>query len=122
MAQPSTVKPVDISLIDEIIVMYEISQNDDVEKIRDFIENHNHLIPILKEAKEHITSVFGDCVKIFLELYYDIEEGWEQLFVVIKSPYDSDKALELKLRLIREWLIHTVSEAREYLAISEEPL
>jgi hypothetical protein len=122
MAQPSTVKPVDISLIDEIIVMYEISENDDVEKIRDFIENHNHLIPILKEAKEHITSVFGDCVKIFLELYYDIEEGWEQLFVVIKSPYDSDKALELKLRLIREWLIHTVSEAREYLAISEEPL
>ena len=122
MAQPSTVKPVDISLIDEIIVMYEISENDDVEKIRDFMENHNHLIPILKEAKEHITSVFGDCVKIFLELYYDIEEGWEQLFVVIKSPYDSDKALELKLRLIREWLIHTVSEAREYLAISEEPL
>jgi len=122
MAQPSTVKPVDISLIDEIIGMYEISENDDVEKIRDFIENHNHLIPILKEAKEHITSVFGDCVKIFLELYYDIEEGWEQLFVVIKSPYDSDKALELKLRLIREWLIHTVSEAREYLAISEEPL
>jgi hypothetical protein len=122
MAQPSTVKPVDISLIDEIIGMYEISENDDVEKIRDFIENHNHLIPILKEAKEHITSVFGDCVRIFLELYYDIEEGWEQLFVVIKSPYDSDKALELKLRLIREWLIHTVSEAREYLAISEEPL
>jgi hypothetical protein len=122
MAQPSTVKPVDISLIDEIIGMYEISENDDVEKIRDFIENHDHLIPILKEAKEHITSVFGDCVKIFLELYYDIEEGWEQLFVVIKSPYDSDKALELKLRLIREWLIHTVSEAREYLAISEEPL
>jgi len=122
MAQPSTVKPVDISLIDEIIVMYEISENDDVEKIRDFMENHNHLIPILKEAKEHITSVFGDCVRIFLELYYDIEEGWEQLFVVIKSPYDSDKALELKLRLIREWLIHTVSEAREYLAISEEPL
>ena len=123
MPRHSTVKTVEAeSEINKIIGMYEISENDDVEKIRDFIENHNHLIPILKEAKEHITSVFGDCVKIFLELYYDIEEGWEQLFVVIKSPYDSDKALELKLRLIREWLIHTVSEAREYLAISEEPL
>jgi 16S rRNA G966 N2-methylase RsmD len=38
MARLSTVKPVDISLIDEIIGMYEISENDDVEKIRDFIE------------------------------------------------------------------------------------
>ena len=122
MLQHSTIKSIDIASIDEIISMYEISENDDVEKIKDFIENHEHLIPILNEAKEHIISVFGDCVRIFLELYYDIEEGWEQLFVVIKSPYDSDKALELKLRLIREWLIHTVSEAREYLAISEEPL
>ena len=123
MLQHSTIKSIDIaSSIDEIISMYEISENDDVEKIRDFIENHEHLIPILNEAKEHIISVFGDCVRIFLELYYDIEEGWEQIFIVIKSPYDSDKALELKLRLIREWLIHTVDETREYLAISEEPL
>jgi len=123
MPQSGTLKFTETdSIIDKIISMYEISENDDVEKIRDFIENHEHLIPILNEAKEHIISVFGDCIRIFLELYYDIEEGWEQLFVVIKSPYDSDKALELKLRLIREWLIHTVDEAREYLAISEEPL
>ena len=67
MLQHSTIKSIDIASIDEIISMYEISENDDVEKIKDFIENHEHLIPILNEAKEHIISIFGDCVRIFLE-------------------------------------------------------
>jgi hypothetical protein len=123
MLQHSTIKSVDIeSSIDEIISMYEVSENDDVEKIRDFIENHDHLIPILNEAKEHIISVFGDCVRIFLELYYDIEEGWEQLFVVIKSPYDPKKAVELEIRLLRKWFVHRIKDTNGDLGISEEPL
>jgi hypothetical protein len=120
MLKYSTINSIDTASIDEIISMYEISENDDVEKIREFIENHDHLIPILKEAKDHIISVFGDCVRILLELYYDIEEGWEQLFIVIRSPYDSEKAVELKLRLLREWFIH--KDTNGNLAISEEKL
>ena len=123
MLQHSTIKSIDIaSSIDKIISMYEISENDDVEKIRDFIENHEHLIPILNEAKEHIISVFGDCVRIFLELYYDIEEGWEQIFIIIKSPYDSKKAVELEIGLIREWFVHKIRDTNGDLGISEEPL
>ncbi|MEK7398582.1 MAG: hypothetical protein AAB116_16745 [Candidatus Poribacteria bacterium] len=123
MLQQDTVKSVEIvSSIDEIIGMYEISENDDVEKIREFIENHDHIIPILKEAKEHIISVFGDCVRIILELYYDIEEGWEQLFVIIKSSYDPKKAVELELKLFREWFVHRIADTNMDLGISEEPL
>lgn len=110
------------SLVDKIISMYEISENDDVEKIKDFIENHEHLIPILNEAKEHVISVFGDCVRIFLELYYDIEEGWEKIFVVIKSPYDPKKAVELEIKLLREWFVHQIRDTNGDLGISEEPL
>jgi hypothetical protein len=123
MLQQDTLKSVEIaSLIDEIIGMYEISENDDVEKIREFIENHDHIIPILKEAKEHIIPVFGDCVRIILELYYDIEEGWEQLFVIIKSPYESKKAIELKIKLGREWFLARIRDAKGDLCISEESL
>jgi hypothetical protein len=123
MPQLSTLKSTETdSIIDKIISMYEISENDDVEKIRDFIENHEHLIPILNEAKEHVISVFGDCVRIFLELYYDIEEGWEQIFIVIKSPYDSKKALELKLKLGRKWFLARIRDAKGDLCISEESL
>ena len=123
MPQSGTLKFTETdSIIDKIISMYEISENDDVEKIRDFIENHEHLIPILNEAKEHIISVFGDCVRIFLELYYDIEEGWEQLFVVIKSPYDSKKAVELKIKLLRGWFVNKAIDTKGNLGISEESL
>ncbi|MDQ1318298.1 MAG: hypothetical protein QG588_1958 [Candidatus Poribacteria bacterium] len=123
MLQHSTIKSIDIaSSIDEIISMYEISENDDVEKIRDFIENHEHLIPILNEAKENIISVFGNCVRIFLELYYDIEEGWEQIFIVIKSPYDSKKAVELKIKLLRGWFVKKTIDTKDNLGISEESL
>jgi hypothetical protein len=123
MGQQDTLKSVEIvSLIDEIIGMYEISENDDVEKIREFIENHDHIIPILKEAKEHIIPVFGDCVRIILELFYDIEEGWEQLFIIIKSPYDSKKAIELKIKLLRGWFVHRIADTNMDLGISEEPL
>jgi len=123
MLQSGIAKSIDIaSSIDEIISMYEISENEDVEKIRDFIEKHEHLIPILSEAKEHIISVFGDCVRIFLELYYDIEEGWEQLFVVIKSPYDPKKAVELKIKLLRGWFINKTIDTKGNLGISEESL
>jgi len=123
MPQSGTLKFTETdSIIDKIISMYEISENDDVEKIRDFIENHEHLIPILNEAKEHIISVFGDCIRIFLELYYDIEEGWEQLFVVIKSPYDSKKAVELKIKLLRGWFVNKTIDTKGNLGISEESL
>ena len=123
MPQSGTLKFTETdSIIDKIISMYEISENDDVEKIRDFIENHEHLIPILNESKEHIISVFGDCVRIFLELYYDIEEGWEQIFIIIKSPYDSKKAVELEFKLIREWFVHKIRDTNGDLGISEEPL
>lgn len=123
MPQSSTLKFTETdSIIDKIISMYEISENDDVEKIRDFIENHEHLIPILNEAKEHIISVFGDCVRIFLELYYDIEEGWEQIFIIIKSPYDSKKAVELEIKLIRGWFVHKIRDTNGDLGISEEPI
>ena len=123
MPQSGTLKFTETdSIIDKIISMYEISENDDVEKIRDFIENHEHLIPILNEAKEHIISVFGDCIRIFLELYYDIEESWEQIFIVIKSPYDSKKALELKLKLGRKLFLARIRDAKGDLCISEESL
>jgi len=119
----SSVKSIEIaSSIDEIMGMYEISEKDDEEKIREFMENHDHIIPILKEAKEHIISVFGDCVRIILELYYDIEEGWEQLFVIIKSPYDSKKALELELKLGDEWFLDRIADTKGDLIISEESL
>ncbi|MBI5166246.1 MAG: hypothetical protein HY998_00710 [candidate division NC10 bacterium] len=60
------------------------------------------MYPILKEGRERIISVFGENVKICLELHHDPEEGWDELFIVIKSAYSAEKAIELENRLAEE--------------------
>jgi hypothetical protein len=110
-------------IINEIIGTYEMPEDDEqVEEIKTFLEEHEHLFPILEEAKEKIISVFGDVVKIFLELHHDPEEAWDELFVVIKSPYDTQKAIELENRLAKEWFLSRMKETKGDLNISEEPL
>jgi hypothetical protein len=106
--------------VDEIIDMYEILEDNDEAEIRRFIEERDYLFPIIKEAKGQILSVFGDYVKLYLELYHDIEEGWEKLFIIIKSPYSAEKALELERILGKKWFLDKIKEAKGDLIISEE--
>jgi hypothetical protein len=106
--------------VDEIIDMYEILEDNDEAEIRRFIEERDYLFPIIKEAKGQILSVFGDYVKLYLELYHDIEEGWEKLFIIIKSPYSAEKALELERILGKKWFLNKIKEAKGDLIISEE--
>jgi hypothetical protein len=106
--------------VDEIVDMYEILEDNDESEIRRFIEERDYLFPIIKEAKGQILSVFGDYVKLYLELYHDIEEGWEKLFIIIKSPYSAEKALELERILGKKWFLNKIKEAKGDLIISEE--
>jgi hypothetical protein len=109
--------------VDEIINMYEMPEDtNETEEIRRFVEEHEHLFPILKEAKGQIISVFGNRVRLCLELYHDIEEGWEKLFIVIKSLYSAEKAHELEQILGKKWFLTKIKEAKGDLIISEESL
>ncbi len=110
-----------ISQYDEIGGIYEISPHDR-KAIEKFLEKHKYLYPILKEAKERIISIFGDKVKICLELHHDPEEGWDELFIVIKSPYNTEEAIRLENRLAKEWFLDKIKDTRGKLNITEEPL
>jgi len=107
--------------VDEILGMYEIPEND-IEEIKRFVEEHPHLFPILMEAKEQIISVFGNKIKICLELHHDPEEAWDELFIVIKSPYSPKKAIELENRLSESWFLRRMRDTKGDLNFSEEPL
>ena len=109
--------------VDGIVNMYEMPEDsNETEEIRRFVEERELLFPILKEAKGQIISVFGTHVRLCLELYHDIEEGWEKLFVVIKSPYSAEKAHELEQILGKKWFLTKIKEAKGDLIISEESL
>ena len=93
-----------------------------IGKIQEFLRSNEDLIPILYEALGHIYRIFGPNVINFLELHSDPEESWDELFIVIKSPYPSEKARELMDRLGDEWFLNIIDKVGNRLCITEEPL
>lgn len=90
--------------------------------IRKFLEENEHLYPILAEAPDKIFSVFGPDAKISLELHRDPEEDWEELFIIIKSPYSTEEATRLEKKLAEEWFLPRLQSTKGKLNITEEPL
>jgi len=93
----------------------------DNPKIKNFLLSNDYLIEILFEAPRYIYRIFGQ-VPIHLELHYDPEEGWDELFVVIKSTYSAEEAIRLENRLAEEWFLGKMKATQGRLNIIEEPL
>jgi hypothetical protein len=94
----------------------------DKEKILDFLFANSDLIPILLEAPKYIYEIFGQNVPIYLELYSDPEEEWDELFIVIKSPYSAEEAIELEKKLFDEWFVNIIDKVNNRLNFTEKPL
>jgi hypothetical protein len=109
------------SSLDGLEGMYEIPV-DHKKVIAGFLKSRKYLHPILKEAKPRIISVFGENVKICLELHHDPEEGWDELFIVIKSASSPEEAIRLENKLAEEWFLDRMKATRGKLNIIEEPL
>jgi len=106
-------------ILDEIKGAYEFSN---IEEIRKFVLQNNYLVDILKEAPEDIYRIFGKSIKLVLELHSDPEEEWDELFIVIKSPYAPQKARELMNELDRMWFLNIMDKTQGKLCITEEYL
>jgi hypothetical protein len=90
-------------------------------KIIDFIQEQD-LLPFLLQAPREIQRVFGNNTILELELHFDYEEEWKELFIVIKSPYPAEKAIELERKLFDEWFVHIMDKVNNKLNFTEEPL
>jgi len=92
------------------------------ERILKFLLANRDLLLILEEAPEYIYRIFGPSVLNYLELHSDPEEGWDELFIVIKSPYTAEKAVALERELFDEWFINIIDKVGNRLNFTEEPL
>jgi len=90
--------------------------------IRRFLWIHQFLIEILFEAQKQIIGIFDEQITLSLDLHRDPEEGWDELFIVIKSPYSAEKAVELERKLFEEWFTHRIHDTKGKLNFTEEPL
>ena len=106
-------------ILDELKGIYEFLN---IEEIRNFVLQNSYLVDILKEAPENIYRIFGRSIKLILELHSDPEEEWDELFIVIKSPYTAEKAVALERKLFNEWFVHIMDKVNNKLNFTEEPL
>ncbi len=92
------------------------------EDIMTFLKTNQSLVKILKDAIGKIKNIFGADIRICLELHCDPEEEWDELFIVIKSPYSPQKARELMNELDRTWFLNIMDKTQGKLCITEEYL
>lgn len=92
------------------------------ERVQKFLLDNKELIPVLQEAPIYIQEIFGSSMLIYLDLHSDPEEDWDELFIVIKSPYDAEEAFSLEEKLFEEWFIDIMDKVQGRLNITEEPL
>jgi len=91
------------------------------KEIKMFLISNYDLIQILLDAQKHIYKVFGQ-VPIYLELYHDPEEEWDELFILIKTQYSPEEAVNLENQLFEEWFASILDKVSGRLNFTEEPL
>ena len=91
------------------------------EEIKRFLINNEDLIEILFFAIGYIHKIFGD-VPVFLELHHDPEVEWDELFIIIKSNYPPEKAVELEDKFFEQWFVRVLDKVKGRLNFTEEPL
>lgn len=107
---------------DEFPYLYYYYQIENEEEVISFVKKHPFLVNVIEEAPYQIYRIFGRDVTVCLELHHDPEEGWDELFIVIKSAYSAEEAIGLENRLSQEWFLDKIKETKGKLNITEESL
>lgn len=94
----------------QVFQWYEMSASQVVQVVR-FLCAHPRLQSLLVEAVPHINRVFGAC-PVYLEVERDPDEGFEELFGVIRVSVPPEIALDLLAQFDREWFTQVVRRSR----------
>jgi hypothetical protein len=71
--------------------------------IAKFLSQNRDLVKYLLEAPTKIYEIFGDNVKLELELHTDPEENWDELFIIVVTPASPKETIEMERQLFKEW-------------------
>jgi hypothetical protein len=88
---------------DDIFKFYKVDSKQKNE-IGDFLKSNIALIPVLLEARIQIERLAGK-FPLHLDLDQDPEEGFKELFVVVKANKSPAESISLEQKLDREWFI-----------------
>lgn len=118
--QRETIPYFDVSLtlqVEIVLRKYDCTADD----IRDFLRESPELLGVLMEAPKQIEMYFGEA-ELGLKMSYDPEDGSKELFLVLRSAYSPEDAVERENRMIEEWFIGTLERTNGKLGLTEEPM
>jgi len=90
--------------------------------ILEFLSEQGWLYPMLFEAPERISQIFGADAKTALELERAPDEGWEELFVVVKTNLPAEEGVRRTRQIIDDWFAEQVAGRKCLINLVEEPI
>ncbi|MCK4330975.1 MAG: hypothetical protein KAW81_00310 [Dehalococcoidia bacterium] len=96
--------------LQEVLERYEITAPQAPEVVR-FLLGHKYLSPILLQAVPYLKQVFGQS-PVYLEVERDLDEGFEELFAVVKVNTGPTEALDLLAQFDQQWFMSAARQAR----------
>jgi len=102
--------------------LYIFSDRNSKTEAIQFIKDHPFLFSVLIEAPRHIFSIFGNNIRLYLELHRDPEEDFEGLFIIIKTKRSPKESLNLLDRLDEEWWLNVDDNVSNMLEIMVRPI
>ena len=94
----------------------------EAKEIETYLWNNKFLLDILLEAHLQITNIFGRSSELYLELHRDYEEDFEELFIIIKAPFEPAQMLNLLDRLDDDWFLDITDKTQGKLNVTVESL
>lgn len=88
--------------------------------VRQYLQNHSFLIPLLHEAQTQVARFFSTPAKPILEVSHDPSDGAAQLFLVIPTQLKAEDAYEQMEKLDAEWWLVASERAQFRLNIVPE--
>ncbi len=96
---------------------YELINVDEVEA---YVRRHPFLVPLLVEAPDRITALFGPHRGLVLEAPVFPDDGTQHLYLNVRTSDAIDVAMERRERLEEGWWLDAMRQARARMTVDLE--
>lgn len=105
---------------ERIASLADLYRFNDREAVTGFLHQHNFLVDLLIEAREHISTHFGPDTPTVLEVFYDLddEHGEPELFALIETTLPAEEAAVQLDRLDETWWLDALPRSQFILTIT----
>ena len=109
-----------ITPTERIAPLADLYRFNDREAVTGFLQQHDFLVDLLVEAREHISTHFGPDTPTALEIFYDLDDEHEEpdLLALIETTLPPEEASAQLDRLDETWWLDALPRSQFILTIT----